>query len=182
MSVRQAIRARLHPFEAREILEERVAGTGRDDRLARVAEQLEEPAIGLGGRRAEKHVAGVDRRRVTWFSARANGAVLDDRVPGAPQAPRVGLVAHVRRVGEQAERMLRGAESYQRRVALGEVEHGDAAGPQVRAQLRQGVVRRGPGQPGGEGDAHELTLGRRTPAGQARRGRPPDADRYFCDA
>jgi hypothetical protein len=103
--------AQLDQLERREVLEERVRRDGRRDRVAGIAEELEEKRVRLARRRRDHDVAGIASE------------VLRDCVARNGKAERLGLVRCARRprhrLGELIERVV---EPRARRIRIRQIE------------------------------------------------------------
>src|SRR5450759_6009194 len=112
---RQEVPRQLNRFQLREDVEERVARCGDEDGVAWIAEELEEPGIGLagGGSQDEAFPCGLDAvpRVVARYRAASEGS-----------PPGVGLVERVRRRAERLEVSRGRREINSRRIRDGQVD------------------------------------------------------------
>ena len=105
----QRIGHRLDGLEAREVVEERVAGMGHEHAIARVTEQLEQQRVRVARAGGEGHPVRVHRTAVAEELA-GNGLAC------ARQAEGLRVVGQARRIGQRRQQIRGIGEAHSRRV------------------------------------------------------------------
>src|SRR5262249_395933 len=117
-------------LERGEEVEERIRRRGDEHLVAALAEQLEDPAVGLAGARGETDAIGGDRE-ATLFVVAGDGLARGRVTEGG------GRVRGAARVAEEGHE-IGATEADARGVALSEIDERAAFGAGAREELREG--------------------------------------------
>ena len=135
--VLEPVRAHGDAVQSREVLEQRVAWSRHEHRVARIAQQLEQQRVAVAAACREDDPT---RRH----SKRSPRVICGDRLARTVEAERLRLVAERSPIGEALEQIQRVVESARRRIGCRQIDQRHRVGTQVGDHARQLDWARGP--------------------------------------
>ena len=141
--VLEPVRADGDAVQSREVLEQRVAWSRHEHRIARIAQQLEQQRVAVAAACREDDPT---RRH----SNRSPRVICGDRLARTVEAERLRLVAQRSRIGEAVEQIQRVVESARRRIGCRQIDQRHASARKSETTRVSGLGSRSGGKAMGE--------------------------------